>query len=251
MRNGCLKEITNNGVYMRISKKRMIYIEQVTVFVLLTFIGGFLDAYTYILRGGVFANAQTGNLVLFGVNAAKGNIRAAHYLFPVITFMVGVFVSKYLKDKISIGKQINYRLVILLMEMLTVFFIGFVPPTANMNDFTNIIISFITALQYSAFRTINGLPFASTMCSGMLRSVVDYFYAYTGDTKNKDVLKICALYFFIIITFCIGCVVGCLLSLHLLARSIWICASIFIFVIIVFLLEKKARCNMPEEYDFL
>ena len=40
----------------------------------LTFVGGFLDAYTYILRGGVFANAQTGNLVLFGVNITQGRL---------------------------------------------------------------------------------------------------------------------------------------------------------------------------------
>ena len=34
--------------------------------------GGFLDAYTYICRGHVFANAQTGNIVLLGVNLAAG-----------------------------------------------------------------------------------------------------------------------------------------------------------------------------------
>ena len=28
--------------------------------------GGLLDSYTYCCRGGVFANAQTGNLVLMG-----------------------------------------------------------------------------------------------------------------------------------------------------------------------------------------
>ena len=34
---------------------------------LLTVTGGFLDAYTYLCRGKVFANAQTGNIVLLGV----------------------------------------------------------------------------------------------------------------------------------------------------------------------------------------
>ena len=32
---------------------------------LLAVAGGFFDAYTYLCRGGVFANAQTGNIVLF------------------------------------------------------------------------------------------------------------------------------------------------------------------------------------------
>ena len=35
---------------------------------LLAVVGGFLDAYTYLCRGRVFANAQTGNIVLLGVN---------------------------------------------------------------------------------------------------------------------------------------------------------------------------------------
>src|SRR5580658_6145873 len=34
---------------------------------LLAGVGGFLDAYTFVGRGGVFANAQTGNIVLLGV----------------------------------------------------------------------------------------------------------------------------------------------------------------------------------------
>lgn len=33
---------------------------------LLAGVGGFLDAYTFVGYGGVFANAQTGNIVLFG-----------------------------------------------------------------------------------------------------------------------------------------------------------------------------------------
>ena len=38
---------------------------------LLAIVGGFLDAYTYVARGGVFANAQTGNIVLFGLHLAE------------------------------------------------------------------------------------------------------------------------------------------------------------------------------------
>ena len=41
---------------------------------LLAIIGGFFDAYSYLCRGGVFANAQTGNIVLLGVNIANGKI---------------------------------------------------------------------------------------------------------------------------------------------------------------------------------
>lgn len=36
----------------------------------LALVGGFLDAYTYICRGQVFSNAQTGNIVLVGLALA-------------------------------------------------------------------------------------------------------------------------------------------------------------------------------------
>ena len=39
---------------------------------LLTFAGGFTDAYTFIYRGGVFATMQTGNLIKFFINITKG-----------------------------------------------------------------------------------------------------------------------------------------------------------------------------------
>ena len=48
---------------------------------LLALAGGFLDAFTFVGHGGVFANAQTGNVVLLAVGAATGhwgaNLRTA------------------------------------------------------------------------------------------------------------------------------------------------------------------------------
>ena len=35
--------------------------------------GGFLDAYSYCVRGGIFANAETGNMVLLGIHAMRGS----------------------------------------------------------------------------------------------------------------------------------------------------------------------------------
>ena len=48
-----------------------------TVASLFAIVGGYLGAYSYLARGHVFANAQTGNIVLFGVRAAAGNWTSA------------------------------------------------------------------------------------------------------------------------------------------------------------------------------
>lgn len=47
--------------------------ESIGLGLLLALAGGFMDAYSYIERGQVFANAQTGNILLFGINLSEGN----------------------------------------------------------------------------------------------------------------------------------------------------------------------------------
>ena len=46
--------------------------EAIPTGILLTLSGGLQDAYTYFGRDGVFANAQTGNIVLLGTHVAAG-----------------------------------------------------------------------------------------------------------------------------------------------------------------------------------
>src|SRR5580658_11208123 len=44
-------------------------------------VGGYLDAYSYLAHGHVFANAQTGNVIFFSVYATKGEwAKAARHL---------------------------------------------------------------------------------------------------------------------------------------------------------------------------
>ena len=73
--------------------------DSLTVGDLLAVVGGFLDAYTYLLRGHVFANAQTGNIVLLGLSAAQGEfLKASYYLLPILAFLCGVL------DQIPVSK---------------------------------------------------------------------------------------------------------------------------------------------------
>ena len=65
--------------------------ESIGLGTILALSGGFMDAYSYIERGKVFANAQTGNMLLFGVNLSEGNYQTMlNYLFPVLAFALGI-----------------------------------------------------------------------------------------------------------------------------------------------------------------
>lgn len=66
--------------------------------ILLAFVGGFLDVNTYLLRGGVFANAQTGNMVLLMLQISEGQwMKALYYIIPIIAFFSGVVVTELVK----------------------------------------------------------------------------------------------------------------------------------------------------------
>ena len=61
--------------------------ESIELGIVLALAGGFMDAYSYMCRDGVFANAQTGNMLLLGINLSERNWgMALHYLFPVLAF---------------------------------------------------------------------------------------------------------------------------------------------------------------------
>ena len=61
---------------------------------LLSLSGGFQDAYTYVLRGNVFANAQTGNVVFMSQRLMTGDFRGAlRYFLPLVAFASGILVA--------------------------------------------------------------------------------------------------------------------------------------------------------------
>ena len=68
--------------------------EKFWVFVTMIAVGGYLGAYTYILKGGVFCNAQTANFVLMSVNIGTFNFKKAlYYLIPISSYFAGAVRS--------------------------------------------------------------------------------------------------------------------------------------------------------------
>src|ERR1700754_1975258 len=69
-----------------------------SVAALLTLSGGFLDAFTYIGHGKVFANSMTGNVVLLSVNLAAGDWhQASRHVSPIAGFACGVLAAHLLR----------------------------------------------------------------------------------------------------------------------------------------------------------
>ena len=155
--------------------------------VFLSLSGGLQDAYTYLFRGKVFANAQTGNIVLLSSNIMNGQWdRVLHYLVPLCAFALGVLVAEKMRESFRDMQRLHWRQLVVLGEVLLLFIVGFLPQEQNL--LANAIVSFSCAMQVQAFRKVNGYAFASTMCIGDLRSGVEAFciWSKTHEPKVKD-----------------------------------------------------------------
>lgn len=70
------------------------------VFIILS--GGFQDAYTYTCRGEVFANAQTGNIVLLSTAFFRSEWGTVlKYLVPVVSFLIGTAAAEFIHIKLK------------------------------------------------------------------------------------------------------------------------------------------------------
>ena len=178
---------------------------------LLALSGGFLDAYTYVCRGGVFANAQTGNLVLLAVRLSEQRWgEALRYLEPVAAFSMGVVLAEAIRERLPAGRRFHWRQLVLALEML-VLAAAAALPRGGADQVVNVLVSFVCAMQVEAFRKVRGQPFASTMCTGNLRSGTDLLYRglRTGDRRLVDkALR----YFGVIGCFMAGAALGGVLS---------------------------------------
>ena len=172
----------------------------------LTLSGGLQDAYTYFVRDGVFANAQTGNIVLMSVRAFSGDLAGVlRYLIPLTAFALGVFAAEMLRQRERRISVLHWRQLVVLAEILLLFLVGFLPP--ELNPLANALVSFTCAMQVQAFRKVNGSAYASTMCIGNLRSGVDAFCGYL-ETRDRRALRRAGRYFAVILFFALGAGLG-------------------------------------------
>ncbi len=170
--------------------------ESIKLGVLLSLSGGFMDAYSYIERGKVFANAQTGNMLLLGVNIAEGHYSLIiHYLFPILAFVIGIALSEWIHIK---QKRLHWRQIAVLIEAMILMSVAFIP--YHMNLLANSLTSLACGIQVESFRKINGHSVATTMCIGNLRSGTENLCLFF-QTGNIQYLKKVVLYFGIIICF--------------------------------------------------
>ena len=207
------------------------------VMILLNLSGGTQDACSYFLRDHVFANAQTGNIVLMGCHLISKNLKdSIRYFLPVAFFALGVLMACLIRSRFRRTGRIHWRHLVLTIEIILLFIVGFIP--GQLNWLANGLTSFACAMQVQTFRKVNGYAFASTMCIGNIRSGMESLCVY-GKTKDKEKLYKAGHYLGIIGMFAVGAAVGGHLILLLHERTIWVsCGLLFVGFLLMFIKEE-------------
>jgi uncharacterized membrane protein YoaK (UPF0700 family) len=207
---------------------------------LLASAGGLMDAYSYTVRGKVFATGETGNFVLAAVRLAEKNYAGMFHAFvPILSFWLGIFAAWHLFYSLSKEKQLFWKRGILVISILILFIIGFIPYTYP-DIISDTLVAFTASLQYCAFRKFdNGGNYASIFCTGNMRSCADNYYKGII-RKDKQCLKKALRYSYILISFFIGAALGALESSFLHERTIWIAAVVLLAALFISLLLNKS-----------
>lgn len=211
--------------------------EAMSTVLFLSLSGGLQDAYSYLARDHVFANAQTGNIVLLSQCLFSAQFSAAlRYLIPLCAFALGVLASELIRCRFSRRARPHWRQIVLLGEIALLSFVGFLPDSLNLA--ANAMVSFACAMQVQAFRKVCGQPFASTMCIGNLRSGVEaLFCAVHG--KDRAGFARAGRYFAVIVAFSLGAGLGSRLVPLLARRTIWLSCVLLLLSLLQMSREAK------------
>ena len=175
---------------------------------LLTVSGGFLDAFTYVGHGHVFANAMTGNVVLLGVFGAAGNwSQALRHIPPIIAFLLGVF-SAHLIGRASPRLLLRHPgLACLLLEILFLCGAAWLPP--SFPDLWLVLgLSFVAALQNSSFTTVEAWSYNSVMTTGNLRRFADGLFLAFQPGQRGEGLRQARAFGIVCAHFLLGAIAG-------------------------------------------
>lgn len=196
--------------------------EKLICALLVCFISGFLDSYTYVLFDQIFANTQTGNLIFFAIHLVEGDYMDAIYrLAPILSFSLAIFITQFLIRFVVKDGQDSRKLVksVILINVILTILVGlglfgqndyFTNPNTQLGRSNLAIISsvcFMCGSILSIFKKTDSYVYAPIMFTGNIRALAETFSRFLL-YKDKQEFKNFLLYLLLIIIFCGGVAIG-------------------------------------------
>jgi uncharacterized membrane protein YoaK (UPF0700 family) len=205
---------------------------------LLTLTNGFMDAHTYYVRGGVFANVQTGNVIFFAIDMSERKITAAMaHVWPILAFMVGMALAAHIKSgrvERFVPHPLRWTMTVQVVALAA---IGFVPVTVSHN-YVTVPIAFLAAMQMGLFRNVGDLAYLPVATTGNLMRFVES--GYDGFVEKRSASRrACGIYGTLIVGFAGGALIGAFASRAWGARAIWLAAGILAVTLALFIVDER------------
>jgi uncharacterized membrane protein YoaK (UPF0700 family) len=223
--------------------------ETLAIGVLLTAVGGFLDAYTFVGHA-VFANAQTGNIVVFSVEAASRQWHAALLrLIPIAAFMVGVVATETLARP-RVRRQVRRPLRVALgAEIVILAAVASLPDGAPALLVT-VPVAFAASIQWSSSRMLVDAPYNTLLATGNLRTATAATYQWIMD-RDPSARRHAGNFGAVVVAFVGGAIIGGICTNNLGAPAVAIAAGVLLITLAALVhetrqLERRAA-NAPVE----
>ena len=205
----------------------------------LMFATGFVDAYTFLQHGHVFAQAMTGNLVLIAIGAFDPGIVAFwRPLVSYLAFVLGVVAVWAWSRRHAPGRRLpGPQLATLGLQVAVLAVVGFVTGDA-LSVLITACISFASGMQIAAFRDVGRASFTTTvMTTNSMKTVNAALTAVTSaDPESRAVAR---AYGMALAGFVAGAFLGAFLSTRLGNRAAWIDAGLFAVAGVLYVLERR------------
>lgn len=194
--------------------------EKLWIYILMIVVGGFIGAYTYILKGKVFCNAQTANFLMFAVQMGTGNMgRAMYYIIPITAYLSGTILSEFLPKHINNLGILRWETLLVGIEMLCLLILGFLPETVPDQVF-QISINFIASMQFNTFRRAENVAMATTFCTNHLRQIGVNIVKWLRKRESKEKSETIK-HFLMLLGFVAGSAASAALCLKFGGKAIW------------------------------
>jgi uncharacterized membrane protein YoaK (UPF0700 family) len=206
--------------------------------VVLTLANGFIDAYTYLARGGVFANVQTGNVIFFAINLSQKHwANSLSRLWPILAFIAGVTVAAHIKSG-RVEKVLAHPLRWTMgIQAAVLAAVGFLPATVPAS-FVTVPISFMAGMQIGLFRSIGGLMYMPVATTGNLMRLVEA--GYGGFAENdSDSRRAFRVYASLIGAFASGAIIGAVATREWGLHAIWIPAGWLAVTLVLLVIDAR------------
>ena len=201
---------------MRLLPIRKISRQSKRLALFLTFCAGYVDAYTFIVRGNTLVAGQTGNVVFLSVGLIQQNVSdASAKVLTLLSFMMGVFLLTLYKEKLRIVKKPILSLIPLAVLSLI---IGFVPQTVE-NIYLVPPLAFCMGLVTTAFGEVSGIAYNNAFMTGNIKRTMLAFGDYFR-TKHTPFLREGLIFVSLLSSFVFGVVFSAYLTIYYQEKTI-------------------------------